>query len=281
MMERGPSLREHISAGAKTISTLFEYPSIIVILKKVVSRSPWRMALPNRYYMIKYYGGKIYLNLSESGMMMDRALGVYDYWKTKLFLKLVKEGMTIADIGVNKGYFSLLFAKLMNDRGRVLSFEPDPDNCFWFKRSIRANKYRCIRLFQCTLSNRQGKVAFYRGKKSGWGSLFPSSRMDGKAITVKTRKLDDVLRDEGISRVDIIKIDVEGADLLVLEGAERTLNKKNIKLIMDIDVRNSQKKNRLFTLLESHGFKIFRIGKELIPIEKIDERTKDIFAAKL
>lgn len=236
--------------------------------------------LPNRHFLMKYHGGKIYLNLRESFMMMERVLGVYEHWKTRLFLNTVKEGMTVVDIGVNKGYFSLLLAKLMNDRGKVLSFEPDPDNYFWFRKSIQANEYRCIKIFQHALSDKEGSVAFYRGKKSGSGSLFPSSHTKKKTITVKARKLDNVLKDEEIKKVDLIKIDVEGAELLVLKGAEKTLKGEDMKLAIDVDVESSEKRKQLFDFLESYGFRIFEIGRELTLIEKIDERTKDIYAVK-
>jgi hypothetical protein len=112
------------------------------------------------------------------------------------------------------------------------------------------------------------------------GSLFLSSDTEEKVITVKTRKLDNVLKDEGINKVDIIKIDVQGADLLVLKGAERTLKRQNIKLAMDVDVKSLEERNQVFDFLGSYGFKMFRISKELTPIEKIDERTKDIYAMK-
>jgi len=250
--------------------------------KKCLSRTLSRISflLPDKYFLISYFGGKIYLNLKESRMMMARALGVYEYWKTRLFFNKIIEGMTIIDVGVNKGYFSLLFAKLMNGKGKVLSFEPEPINCLWFKKSIQANKYQCIKLFQLALSDKEGNISFYRGKKSGWGSLFPSKYMKDEVITVKTRKLDSVLKDEGITKVDIMKIDVEGADILVLKGAEKTLKKCNLQLVMDVDVKSVEKRNKLFDFLESCGFKIFSIGKELTPIKKIDERIKDIYAIK-
>lgn len=215
--------------------------------------------------------------------MMNRALSVYEYWKTKLFFNIVREGMTCVDVGANKGYYSLLFAKLMNDKGKVLSFEPNPNNCFWFKKSTQANNYKCIKLYQCALSDREGSATFYLGKKSDWGSLFFSrdaAAPEKKQITVKTRKFDKVLKEEGINTVDIIKMDVEGADLLVLKGAEGTLKKYDIKLAMDVHVQSSEEKNQLFDFLESCGFKIFAIGRELSPIEKTDEKTKDIYAMK-
>lgn len=239
--------------------------------------------IPDKYFLINYYGGKIYLNLKESPMMLRRALGVFEYWKTRLLTDLIKPNMTIVDVGVNKGYYSLLFAKLMNDKGKVLSFEPNPDNCFWIRKSIEVNGYKCIKLYQCALSDKEGLATFYLGKKSGWGSLFYSSsaRPDRKKITVKTRKLDDILDEEGIDGIDLIQIDVEGADLLVLKGAKDTLKKsKNVKLTMDIDVRSKEERKQLFEFLTSCGFQIFNVGKELKHTKKIDEVGEEIYATK-
>lgn len=164
--------------------------------------------IPDRYLLVPYVGGKIYLNLKESSMMMDRAFGVYEYWKTYIFRNMVKPGMTIVDVGVNKGYYSLLAAKLLNGSGAVLSFEPDPENCYWIRSSISANRYTIIRLFQIALSDTNGTADFYLGKKSGWGSFCysPSASISEiEKIRVETRKLDDVLLNEGIDAIDVIK----------------------------------------------------------------------------
>lgn len=193
--------------------------------------------------------------------------------------------MTIVDIGVNKGYFSLLSARLMNDTGRVLSFEPDPDNCFWIRKSIQANNYRCIELSDYALSDREGKATFYRGAKSGWGSLFFSPSVaapDEEPITVRTRTLDNVLDEKNVNHVDIVKIDVQGADLLVLRGAENTLREsEDVKLIMDVDVGTEEERNQLLEFLSSCGLETYVISRELERIERIDETVKDIFAKKV
>jgi FkbM family methyltransferase len=256
-----------------------------IFLKHALSEmlSSLSFIIPDKHFPVNFYGGKIFLNLKESPMMRRRALGVYEYWKTRLFMDLVKPGMTVVDIGANKGYFSLLSAMLMNDRGRVISFEPSKDNCFWIRKSIQANDYKCIKLYQCALSDKKGQATFYPGKKSGWGSLrfsAYSSASKKQPITIHTQRLDDVLNTEGINNINILKIDVEGADFLVLKGAENTLRKShNMKLIMDIDVRGKEKK-QLFDFLTSCDFKIYKIDRELKAVTKIDEVRKDIYAVK-
>lgn len=261
------------------------YP-LTVALRLALSKyllSRLSFIIPDKHFLISYYGGKIYLNLKESSMMLNKALGVYEFWKTKLFFDIVKEGMTVVDVGVHKGYFSLLFAKLMNDKGRVLSFEPDSGNSFWFQKSVQANKYKCIMLYQCALSDSNGEATFYPGEESRYGSLFASyaSAPEKEPVIVRTRTLDDVLQEEGISSVDIMKIDVEGADLLVLKGAKKTLQaSQNLKIAMDVDLKGKEQREQLFDLLTLCGYQIFKIGKTLEPIEKIDETVWDIYAEK-
>ena len=266
----------------------FSLSTLALILPRYLL-SRLHFLLPDRYFLITYYGGKIYLNLRESPMMMGRALGIYEYFKTRLISETVKEGMTIVDVGVNKGYYSLLGAKLMNDKGRVLSFEPDQDNCLWIRRSIEANRYRSIKLYRLALSDREGQALFYPGKRSGWGSLFFSpgtTAEQEKPLTVKTRRLDEILEEVGIDSVDIIKIDVEGAELLVLRGAENIIKKsKNVKLFIDIDTKSSLKeKKELFEFLSNCGFVIYGIDKKPKPIKNVKELNgiyKDIYAARV
>jgi len=258
-----------------------------VALRHVVANNltqPVSSFIPDKYFLVNYRGGKIYLNLRESVMMRQRALGVYEYWKTRIFTNFIKVGMTVVDIGVNKGYFSLLAAKLMHDCGRVLSFEPNPDNCYWIRRSIEANNYKAVKLFELALSDKEGEATFYPGKRSGWGSLYfypVKAEPDQKPITVKTATLDDILSRQDINGVDLIKIDVEGAELLVLKGAEETLKKaKNVKLLMDIDLKDDGQRHELFDFLRQCGFKVFKIGKVLRPIQSINGAVRDIYAAK-
>ncbi|MFB0562751.1 MAG: FkbM family methyltransferase [Candidatus Lokiarchaeia archaeon] len=202
---------------------------MITLLKKALAKIFIKkdIFLPNKHFLVNYCGGKIYLTL-EGSMMTKGVIGVYEYWKTKLFFNLIKEGMTCIDAGAHKGYFSLLFAKLMNDKGKVLSFEPHPENCFWFRQSTQVNNYKCIKLCPYALSDDEGTTTFYPGKTKGVGSLFYNHNrsIKQKQLTVKTRKLDNALKEEGITNVDIFKIDVEGAELLVLKGAENILKKK-------------------------------------------------------
>lgn len=243
----------------------------------------WKLSfiIPDKYFLIKFKGGKIYLNLKESPMMLQRAFGVYEPYKFKLFHDLVKKEMTVIDVGANKGCFSLLSAKLMNDCGRVLSFEPEPINCEWITRSIDANNYKCITLFQMALSDSDGKADLYIGEKSGFHSLISIAGNAGQKITVIQKRLDTILSENKISKVDLIKIDVEGAELQVLKGAVETIKQNNnLKIILDLHPQKGVDIYEIYDFLLQHGYKLYRIGKEMTPIKDTDQNVKELVAIK-
>lgn len=231
---------------------------------------PLPLLLPDRRFLLNHQGARIYRQLNSSPLDLDLALGTYEYWKGALFSRLVKEGMTILDVGANEGYYSIMWAKLMHDKGRVLAFEPDPKNSHWLKKNISANGYTCIELHEYALSDKEGETTFYPG--GGVGSLVDQNtdlallQEPGNTINVRTRTLDNVLRDANIKNVDLMKIDVEGADLLVLKGAQHALKSMNVRILMDVDVSGYERKE-LFDLLHSCGFSLYLIGRELKPLE--------------
>jgi len=257
----------------KSLVTLFQF------LNCRIKRYKLDKLIPDKHYLVRCPGGKIYLNLRENKSEREKFIGYYEYQKTNLFKKMVKPGMTILDIGTNKGYFSLLSAKKMDDDGQVLSFEPHPKNCYWIKKSISVNGYKSIKLFQVALSNKNGEMRLFVGAKSGHHSLVRNQELG--SIAISTRKLDDILAEQKISKVDLIKIDVEGAEIQVLEGANKLLAQQSPKLLIDI---HDIDRKKLFRILEKFGFKIFDYSTnkfvELDEKEFISKRVNEIFAKK-
>ncbi len=224
--------------------------------------------LPDRHLRIPGPDGKIYLNLRESGMTVNRAFRVYEYWMMSFVRSLLEPGMTAIDVGANQGDYTLRFAHLVKDGGRVLAFEPDPENCHWLQKSIEANDYRWVEVHQIALSEREGSATFYPGGKSGWGSLKPGSRNAKKRppFDVRTRRLDDVLSDLAIGNVDLIKVDVEGSELGVLKGCQSLLSdSKNVTLVLDVDAETEDdERQEIYEFLNSTcGLQVWKLGKTI------------------
>jgi FkbM family methyltransferase len=156
--------------------------------------------------------------------------GFYDWTHTKIMAREAarnKDGMFV-DVGANLGYFSFLWAGLA-PQGRVVAFEASPRNISMFQFSIERNCLgRRIALIPKALGDCTGSVAFDIGpeEQSGWGGL--SNEVSSNAITVPIVRLDDELPDQ---RIDLLKVDVEGAEALVLLGCEKLLRKRMINTI--------------------------------------------------
>jgi len=245
---------------------------------KIIELHPLLAPLvPNTYRAYNFCGGKIFLNIRESPQMLARALGMYECNKTEAIIALLRRGMTFVDVGVNKGDFTLLGSTLVGANGKVFCFEPEPTNCYWIRRSIDLNGYNNISLSELALGDVNGHAELYLGRKSGWHTLIPQQpERDAGFIVVKKRTLDDFITEICQDHVDMIKIDVEGAELQVLRGAGRTLSKnKQVVLLIDIHPRLGVNPREVCDLLTELGFSIYQMKKPFdLPVEDYDSLSE-------
>lgn len=191
-------------------------------------------------------------------MMFSRVLRRYEVPKRRALIALLRPGHTFLDIGANKGDFSILAASIVGSRGRVITIEPEPQNCHWIAKSIAHNGLKQVHLHAIALSDTNGNADFYIGEKSGWHSLV-GGQTTKSTIQVETQKLDDFLERQGNSTpIDMIKIDVEGADLKVLRGAEKTLaSATKMTILMDIHPKQGVDSLEVCAFLTRMGFDLF------------------------
>ena len=194
-----------------------------------------RPVLPRGYHAYPAAGGATYLDLRESPMMLARALRVYEPAKTRALRAVIKPGMTFVDVGGNKGDFSLIAARATGDNARILCLEPEPGNIEWIGKSVAKNKYTSIEVIQAALAEKDGEETLFLGAKSGWHTLIEDPSLVVGELKVTTRTLDGLLAERGIESVDIIKIDVEGAEDRVVAGATKTFGGTNpMTVLLDI-----------------------------------------------
>ena len=128
---------------------------------------------------------------------------------------------TILDIGANFGLASLYFTSIYPD-ALIYAFEPASANYKYLLSNI--SPFGNIKSFNCAISSKQGEIKlFVDGKHGGWNSLIGSS---DKFEVVKTLSLDDFVKEHAITSIDLIKIDVEGAEMDILsnfKGLSKTL----------------------------------------------------------
>lgn len=159
------------------------------------------------------------------------------------FVQRIREGMTVFDIGAHIGLFTLAAAKRVGKSGRVYAFEPSPETVEILERHISLNGWQDrVEAVRAVVSDVNGEAPFYTYGMSMAASLSrenveilnpeqldrPASKIDITAVT-----LDQFCKDRHI-KPDILKIDVEGAELLVLQGAKNLLSKGNVSILCEI-----------------------------------------------
>jgi len=149
--------------------------------------------------------------------------GMWERSSTAITRQLCAGAVDFIDIGANIGWYTLVAAQSLAGRGHVHSFEPDPAHVGRLKASVALNRIGNVTVNDWALSDRTGSANLYLNEANrGDNSLFPAGER-GRAIPVELRRLDDYAGIAG-DRPLVVKIDVQGAELDVLAGAERLLS---------------------------------------------------------
>jgi len=141
---------------------------------------------------------------------------VHEPHVTGILKHILAPGMTLLDIGANIGYFTMLARSIVGQTGKVWAFEPNPLNCTLLHLSLAANSFQDVEIFPFALAD-SPRLFVYDAQGSN-GTITPYGG-DPAALSARTVirsvVLDDVLRPD---RCDVLKIDVEGAEFLALQG---------------------------------------------------------------
>ena len=132
-------------------------------------------------------------------------------------LDFLKPGMTFVDIGANVGFYSIIAGRVVGPEGRVLSFEPNSENCRLIMLSASRNHIDNLSLFPFALGDRTGQALFHThiGSNGGLVGYESEALLNPTVVVVPIARLDDLVKES----VDLMKIDVEGAESLVAQGA--------------------------------------------------------------
>jgi FkbM family methyltransferase len=141
-------------------------------------------------------------------------------------------GQTVLDIGAHIGKYTLQFSRAVGSTGRVISVEPHPENYAMLLENLRLNDARNVRPVKCAVWNKPLYIGLFIGEGSGLHSLKVNHKHG--TIQVQAKTVDDLLKELDVDWVDWMKIDVEGAEADVLEGANRTIAKCKPKIVLEI-----------------------------------------------
>lgn len=147
-------------------------------------------------------------------------LGSYEYSKQRLFAQMLRAGDVVFDVGANAGFYSLLAASRVRPNGTVVAFEPLPENVRFIQRHAHINKVNHVRVVQAAVGSRNGTARFQPHRSKAMGRL-----SEGGSLEVDMVSIDTLCEARTIPEPTLMKIDVEGGELDVLEGALRVLTR--------------------------------------------------------
>ena len=164
------------------------------------------------------------------------------------------------DIGANIGKYSVKLGRELGSRGKVIAIEPEKRNFNILMRNIELNSLKNVLAFKVACSNKNKEVNLYLRNYNldNTGHSIKGS-VGWPFEKVGCERLDSLVERLGLSRVDLIKIDVEGAEVEVLEGALKTLKKYKPNIICEIKEDNFSKVKQILNHL---GYKLKKIDGE-------------------
>jgi FkbM family methyltransferase len=210
----------------------------------------------------RIFSNLIYIYPTPYGILFNSAIqlrahmiGTYEYPASKILQKELKDARLFIDVGAHVGYYTLLASKIAKE---VIALEPDPFNYKLLRINLRINGISNVYALNIAASNYTGTGIYASYIKNTGKLLTQKSNRDNNMsrIKIKVVKLDDLLLKIG-KIPDVIKIDVEGSEIQVLEGLQETL-RKGVKCLM-IEVHSEENKIKAIYLLKKLGYKIISL----------------------
>lgn len=207
--------------------------------------------------------------------------GRMDTWELYHARRFVQEGSVIFDIGANFGFYSCLLAHGLRSKCEVYSFEPFPETYARLQENVRRNHLEdCVRAFPIGLSDVSGHVSM-----SGVHGNSGAAHITPKKGDITLLTLDQVCVDCAITRIDFIKLDVEGFEVFVLRGGAKTIQRYKPVILVEMNPPTLQRAGvackELSETLERYGYCLyFANKKKLVPLTvlpKLGDDYIDVF----
>lgn len=209
-------------------------------------------------------------------------LGYYNQPIVEVLDGLLAHGMVVVDVGANIGEISMVAAKRVGPAGLVLAFEPLHRIAAVLEGNLRANALTWAHVVRCATSDHAGTARIYltpeepgpRGKQSnmGLGTLFPQGADAEAGEEIELARIDDLQQVRNLQRLDLMKIDIEGAELSCLRGAAQTIARFRPRIIVEIQRETCERagysQHEILRFMLERNYACYRIGSraELRPV---------------
>ena len=215
---------------------------------------------PGMQLMSEINGFRFWFNTADREMGVRMAAGVYEPETVRFMRKVIKPGMRCLDIGAQTGFFTCLMASLVGANGEVIAFEPFATSYELLVRNVAENNWESrVRLRNIAVSDSDAEI------RAGVVAGMVVADMNGVDI-VKSVKLDNL----EFSKIDFVKIDIEGHEPSALRGMQQLLKNDSPMILTEINEywlnRAGSSAVQYISLLRSLDYELFKLDDELSPL---------------
>ena len=224
----------------------------------------------NKKFIVKnIYDFKLKLDLSDPGISRSLILfGQRELEHKKMLEMYLKPGMSVYDIGANIGYYTCIQHNILKGNGKIVAIEPSPINFEQLRDNIELNNLRNIKIINAAVGDKNSVEKFFLAKESNLNSFHNIGTgkkfLTGKTINVEVKTVPQIYKDTNI-KPDLIRMDVEGHEVEVINGMLEEISNKNIKpaIIFETHLSRYSEQHNIsesLTKLFEYGYKCELVG---------------------
>ena len=238
---------------SKTFSSFYDYYYTKYKLKKIKQSGN---------NLILTHGCKMKVNPNDDGLSAELLVhGSHEPDTTKFVSKYLKENIVCVDVGANIGYYSTLYSKIVGRNGKVLAIEPSPVNFGYLKENLELQNFDNYLVFNCASGDKECSVRFLMDKRANKCMIVQDeneSSNNTDIISVPVRKIDDIIDESKVERVDFLKMDVEGYEWFAIQGALKTIQKfrPSIQIEIHFNKLGHETTQKILTILKNENYQI-------------------------
>ncbi len=232
----------------------------------------------------------VYLNPHDPVVSGALTLGVFERDEICFFKRYFRSDMTFVDVGANVGLYSAIALSTEGFRGKILCIEPHGESREYLEKTLSHNRFKCpdlnIVISGKAASNNEGKGFLYQNSSNKGDNRLYSDSTLGQREEVEVSRIDKICMDSGIESINFIKIDVQGAEQKVIEGAKNVINNsKNCIILSELWPYGLSKCGATVgsytSMLQGLGFSLYELKKKgIVSKLNVDEITSNFQGRK-
>jgi FkbM family methyltransferase len=232
-------------------------------------------------FCLAAYRGVAATGLFETAFGKSLFIALYDLYKNRVeagdadaLRAWVKPGQAIIDVGANIGFFTVRFARWTESGGRVIAIEPEAQNLLLLRRRLeKAGVATSVDVIEGVAADAPGTLHLVLNPHHP-----ADHRIGASGVPVRAWTVDEIMEARGWPEVSLIKIDVQGAEIRVLRGAQATLTRFHPVLFVEVDDRALRdggfSADMLFDEIEGHGYRAYDLGSPDRPLSRTEAAAR-------